>query len=55
MFFCIFLYCGMYNYMHLCKNKGKNMTKITTRLMIPNLNFAACNVDEFYAKLEGAL
>ena len=37
MFFCIFLYCWMYNYMYLCTNKGKNMTKITIRLMIPIL------------------
>ena len=27
----------MYNYMYLCTNKGKNMTKITIRLMIPIL------------------
>ena len=33
MFFCIFLYCRMYNYMYLCTNKGKNMTKITIRLI----------------------
>ena len=26
MFFCISLYCRMYNYMYLCTNKGKNMT-----------------------------
>ena len=37
MFFCIFLYSRVYNYMYLCKNKGKNMTKITIRLMIPML------------------
>ena len=35
MFFYIFLYCRMYNYMYLCTNKGKNITKITIRLMIP--------------------
>ena len=32
-----FFYRRMYNYMYLCKNKGKNMTKIVKRLMIPIL------------------
>ena len=35
--FLYFLYCRMYNYMYLCTNNGKNMTKITIRLMIPIL------------------
>ena len=35
--FCIFLYYRMYNYMYLFTNKGKIMTKITIRLMIPIL------------------
>ena len=34
MFFCIFLQFRMYNYMYLCTNKSKNMTKITFRLII---------------------
>ena len=25
----VFLYCRMYNYMYLCTNRAKNMTKIT--------------------------
>ena len=44
--------------MYLCTDKGKNMTKINIRLMIPifgNSNFAVCNVDQFHAKLEEAL
>ena len=35
-FFCIFLYCRMYK-LNLCTNKGKNMTKITIRLINPIL------------------
>ena len=34
MFFYIFLYFRMYNYMNLCTNKGKNIIKITIKLMI---------------------
>ena len=37
MFFCILFYYRMYNYMYLCTNKAKNMTKITIRLFIPIL------------------
>ena len=37
MFLCISFYCRMYNYMYLCTNKGKNMTKITIKLIIPIL------------------
>ena len=35
--FLCFFYCRMYNYMYLCTNKGKNMIKITIRLIIPIL------------------
>ena len=44
--------------MYLHTNKGKNMTKITTKVNdfnFANLHFAACNVDQYFAKLEGAL
>ena len=37
MVFSNILYCRMYNYMYLCTNKGKNMTKIAIRLIIPIL------------------
>ena len=42
----------------MCTNKGKNMIKITIMVNDSNLansNFAACNVNQFHAKLEGAL
>ena len=35
--FLYFPYCRMYNYIYLCTNKGKNMTKITIRLINPIL------------------
>ena len=40
MFFCIFLYCRMYNYMYLCTNKSKNMTKITIKFISPIFQLA---------------
>ena len=39
-FFCIFLYCRIYNDVYLCINKARNMTQITIRLMIPILRLA---------------
>ena len=47
----------MYNYIYLYTNKGKNMTnhyKVNDS-NFANLNSVACNVDQFHAKLEGAL
>ena len=40
--FCIFFYCRMYNY------------KVSDFNFV-NSNFAACNVDQFHAKLERAM
>ena len=58
LFFCIFLYCRMYNCMYLCTKEGKkydiNHHKDNDSNFV-NLNFAAYNVDQFTAKLEGAL
>ena len=57
MFFCIFLYCRIYNYTYLCTNKGKNVINRhkVNYSNFANLNFAACNVDKFTTKLKGAL
>ena len=53
LFFCIFLYCRIYNHMYFCTNKEKNMTN---HHKVNDSNFVACNVDQFHTKLlEGAV
>ena len=44
MFFYIFLYYTMHNYIYLRTNKGKNIIKITIRFINPIFVFAFCSL-----------